>query len=173
MERSQAQAPKVPKSDYGPGVHPEEAQRDFAWYRARLDAEDLDLGENTDIWDAWEKLQTYKAELPTLFSMNEILMVSDELHARVGTLTAGKEWFKPWKTMEDQEAGTIIREPAMNNPTIVVLTDRNDQLFGTLSRCQELLRQDPSQAARQEGTTPPPVTGIPNPRHAFFLLTPM
>ena len=39
LERSQAQAPK---SDYGPGVHPEEAQRDFAWYRARLDAEDLD-----------------------------------------------------------------------------------------------------------------------------------
>ena len=37
----------------------------------------------------------------------------------------------------------------MNNPTIVVLTDRNDlddQLFGTFSRCQELLRQDPAQA---------------------------
>ena len=209
--------------------------------------------ENADIWDAWNQLQTYKAELPTLFSMNEILMVSDGLHARVGTLTAGKEWFKPWKTMEDQEpgaanlpelqvmlegvceqsnflnilkdfivfdddgsgklvkkmagyhqfhavkaaveetlratelqekasrtatrrggapgdrrigvvwhnqgsgksltmafyAGAIIRDPAMNNPTIVVLTDRNDlddQLFGTFSRCQELLRQDPAQA---------------------------
>ena len=209
--------------------------------------------ENADVWDAWNQLQTYKAELPTLFSMNEILMVSDGLHARVGTLTAGKEWFKPWKTMEDQEpgaanlpelqvmlegvceqgnflnilrdfivfdddgsgklvkkmagyhqfhavqaaveetlratelqekasrtatrhggapgdrrigvvwhnqgsgksltmafyAGAIIREPAMNNPTIVVLTDRNDlddQLFGTFSRCQELLRQDPAQA---------------------------
>ena len=180
-------------------------------------------------------------------------MVSDGLHARVGTLTAGKEWFKPWKTMEDHEpgaanlpelqvmlegvceqsnfltllrdfivfdddgsgklikkmagyhqfhavqaaveetlratelqeiasriatrhggapgdrrigvvwhnqgsgksltmafyAGAIIRDPAMNNPTIVVLTDRNDlddQLFGTFSRCQELLRQDPVQA---------------------------
>ena len=209
--------------------------------------------ENADVWEAWQQLQTYKAELPTLFSMNEILMVSDGLHARVGTLTAGKEWFKPWKTMEDQEpgaanlpelqvmlegiceqsnfltllrdfivfdddgsgklikkmagyhqfhavqaaveetlratelqeiasrtaiwhggapgdrrigvvwhnqgsgksltmafyAGAIIRDPAMNNPTIVVLTDRNDlddQLFGTFSRCQELLRQDPAQA---------------------------
>ena len=209
--------------------------------------------ENADVWDAWNQLQTYKAELPTLFSMNEMLMVSDGLHARVGTLTAGKEWFKPWKTMEDQEpgaanlpelqvmlegiceqsnfltllrdfivfdddgsgklikkmagyhqyhavqaaveetlratelqemasrtatrqggkpgdrrigvvwhnqgsgksltmafyAGSIIRDPAMNNPTIVVLTDRNDlddQLFGTFSRCQELLRQDPAQA---------------------------
>ena len=209
--------------------------------------------ENADIWDAWNQLQTYKAELPTLFSMNEMLMVSDGLHARVGTLTAGKEWFKPWKTMEDQEpgaanlpelqvmlegvceqsnflnilrdfivfdddgsgklvkkmagyhqfhavkaaveetlratelqekasriatrhggapgdrrigvvwhnqgsgksltmafyAGAVIREPAMNNPTIVVLTDRNDlddQLFGTFSRCRDLLRQNPSQA---------------------------
>ena len=46
-------------------------------------------------------------------------------------------------------AGAIIREPAMNNPTIVVLTDRNDlddQLFGTFSRCRDLLRQDPAQA---------------------------
>ena len=209
--------------------------------------------ENANVWNAWQQLQTYKAELPTLFSMNEMLMVSDGLHARVGTLTAGKEWFKPWKTMEDQEpgatnlpelqvmlegvcdqsnfptllrdfivfdddgsgklvkkmagyhqfhavqaaveetlratelqekasrtairhggapgdrrigvvwhnqgsgksltmafyAGAIIRDPAMNNPTIVVLTDRNDlddQLFGTFSRCQELLRQDPTQA---------------------------
>ena len=209
--------------------------------------------ENADVWDAWNQLQTYKAELPTLFSMNELLMVSDGLHARVGTLTAGKEWFKPWKTMEDQEpgaanlpelqvmlegvceqsnflnilrdfivfdddgsgklikkmagyhqfhavqaaveetlratelqeiasrmatrhggapgdrrigvvwhnqgsgksltmafyAGAVIRDPAMNNPTIVVLTDRNDlddQLFGTFSRCRDLLRQDPAQA---------------------------
>ena len=46
-------------------------------------------------------------------------------------------------------AGAIIREPAMENPTIVVLTDRNDlddQLFGTFSRCQDLLRQPPVQA---------------------------
>ena len=46
-------------------------------------------------------------------------------------------------------AGRVIREPAMANPTIVVLTDRNDlddQLFGTFSRCQDLLRQPPVQA---------------------------
>ena len=61
--------------------------------------------ESADVWDAWQQLQTYKAELPTLFSMNEMLMVSDGLHARIGTLTAGKEWFKPWKTMDDQEPG--------------------------------------------------------------------
>ena len=46
-------------------------------------------------------------------------------------------------------AGAIVREQAMENPTIVVLTDRNDlddQLFGTFSRCQDLLRQPPMQA---------------------------
>ncbi|NUQ71294.1 MAG: type I restriction endonuclease subunit R, partial [Chthonomonadales bacterium] len=46
-------------------------------------------------------------------------------------------------------AGRIIREPAMGNPTLVVLTDRNDlddQLFGTFARCQSLLRQPPVQA---------------------------
>ena len=46
-------------------------------------------------------------------------------------------------------AGRIIRELAMKNPTVMVLTDRNDlddQLFSTFSRCQELLRQPPVQA---------------------------
>ncbi|MDE0047793.1 MAG: type I restriction endonuclease subunit R, partial [bacterium] len=46
--------------------------------------------------------------------------------------------------------GAVIREPAMENPTVVVLTDRNDlddQLFGTFSRCHDLLRQPPTQAA--------------------------
>ena len=42
------------------------------------------------IWDAWNQLQTYKDELPTLFTMNELLMVSDGMQALVGTLTAGR-----------------------------------------------------------------------------------
>ena len=44
-------------------------------------------------------------------------------------------------------AGQIIKHPAMENPTLVVLTDRNDlddQLFGTFSMCKDLLRQTPS-----------------------------
>ena len=217
---------------------------------------------DADIWDAWNQLQTYKAELPMLFAMNELLMVSDSTRARVGTLTAGREWFKPWRAttgesladtsipelqvmlegvcspdrllplirdfivfeddggsqpvkkmagyhqfhavqvavqetlraaalqrsereIADQRgrhesdqrsggepgdrrigvvwhtqgagkslsmacyAGAIARHPAMENPTVVVLTDRNDlddQLFGTFSRCQDLLRQVPTQA---------------------------
>ncbi len=55
--------------------------------------------EDATIWTAWRQLQTYKAELPTMFSMNEALVVSDGTEARIGTLTAGQEWFKPWRTI--------------------------------------------------------------------------
>ncbi len=46
-------------------------------------------------------------------------------------------------------AGRIIRDPAMQNPTLVVLTDRNDlddQLFGQFQRCHDILGQTPVQA---------------------------
>lgn len=217
--------------------------------------------EEATVWTAFQQFQTYKGEIPSLFASNAVLVASDGVEARVGTLTAGREWFKPWRTVggegpadtrmpelqvaiegvfehrrfldvlrdflvfEDdgsgrlvkkmagyhqfhavqvavQEtlraaelaradrvaeqkgryeagrkpggkpgdrrvgvvwhtqgsgksltmafyAGRIIREPAMENPTIVVLTDRNDlddQLFGTFSRCADLLRQPPVQA---------------------------
>ncbi len=218
--------------------------------------------EDATIWSAFQQLQTYKAELPALFAFNEVLLVSDGVKARVGTLTAGREWMKPWRTItgdqlahphlpelqvsieglfaprrlldlvrdfivfEDEGggkitkklagyhqfhavqvavgetlraaelyramdraadvgsgqkrgqksggqpgdrrvgvvwhtqgsgksltmafyAGRIVREPAMENPTLVVLTDRNDlddQLFATFARCQDLLRQPPAQA---------------------------
>jgi type I restriction enzyme, R subunit len=217
--------------------------------------------EDATIWSAFRQLQTYKAEIPALLATNEVLVVSDGVEARVGTLTAGREWFKPWRTISGESladphipelqvviegmlaprrfldlvrdfivfeddgggsiakkmagyhqfhaarvavgetlraaalaradlvaepggryevgaqpggrpgdrrvgvvwhtqgsgksltmafyAGRIIREPAMENPTLVVLTDRNDlddQLFGTFSRCSEVLRQPPVQA---------------------------
>ncbi len=216
--------------------------------------------EDADIWAAWQQLQNYRAGLPTLFSMNELLIISDGMEARLGTLTAGREWFKPWRTIEGESlaspsvlalrvllegvceperlltlirefivfedtggalakkmagyhqfhavrvaiaetlraaqpetgrsvgeeaghyeagpqaggepgdrrigvvwhtqgsgksltmafyAGAIAREPAMQNPTLVILTDRNDldeQLFGAFARCQDLLGQAPSQA---------------------------
>ena len=222
--------------------------------------------EDATVWTAWQQLQTYKAELHSLFAMNAALIVSDGLKARIGTLTAGREWFKPWRTIsgeslaaatmpqlqvmlegvcapawflslirdfivfeddgsgalakkmaayhqfhavgtalaetlraaELQRAGTvvaregrgryesgrrsggapgdrrigvvwhtqgsgksltmafyagrIIREQAMANPTVVVLTDRNDlddQLFATFARCADLLRQPPVQAANR------------------------
>ena len=51
---------------------------------------------------AWQQLQTYKAELGTLFSMNEVCIVSDGVEARIGTLTATWEWFKPWRTISGE-----------------------------------------------------------------------
>lgn len=50
-------------------------------------------------------------------------------------------------------AGALVREPAMQNPTIVMVTDRNDlddQLFGTFAMGRKLLRQDPVQAESRE-----------------------
>ncbi|KQP19703.1 type I restriction endonuclease subunit R [Pseudorhodoferax sp. Leaf265] len=51
-------------------------------------------------------------------------------------------------------AARVMQEPAMQNPTIVVITDRNDldgQLFGVFSLAQDLLREQPMQArTRQE-----------------------
>jgi len=55
--------------------------------------------EDATIWTAFQQLQTYKAEIPSLFAPNTMLVASDGVEARVGTLTAGREWFKPWRTI--------------------------------------------------------------------------
>ena len=220
--------------------------------------------ENATIWDAFNQLQTYKAQIPALFAFNEAMIISDGLDARIGSLTADRERFMPWRTIEGETvtpvsvtrlevllrgvfdhahllelirhfivfeddgaghvakkmagyhqfhavnvavqetlraigvaqdsareergryfakpqmdstpgdrragvvwhtqgsgksltmvfyAGKLILHPAMENPTIVVLTDRIDldgQLFGTFSRCKEILRQAPAQAEDRE-----------------------
>ena len=55
--------------------------------------------EDATIWSAFQQRQTYKAEVPALFATNAVRVVSDGVEARVGTLTAGREWFKPWRTI--------------------------------------------------------------------------
>jgi len=55
--------------------------------------------ENATIWSAFQQLQTYQAEVPVLFAPNALLAVSDGVGARVGTLGAGREWFKPSRTI--------------------------------------------------------------------------
>ncbi|MDP1982096.1 MAG: type I restriction endonuclease subunit R [Sulfuritalea sp.] len=50
-------------------------------------------------------------------------------------------------------AARVVRHPAMQNPTLVVLTDRNDlddQLFGQFQRCHDILGQMPVQAGGRE-----------------------
>src|SRR5262249_467772 len=198
--------------------------------------------ENATVKGAFNQLQTYKKDIPSLFTTNELLVISDGLEARVGTLTANWERFMPWRTTDGETvapkgslelevllkgvfpkgrlldlvrnfvvfevdgasvvkkvagyhqyhavnkaldctvrasspegdkrvgviwhtqgsgksltmafyAGKVIKHPAMANPTLVVLTDRNDlddQLFGTFSLCQDLLRQKPVQVERRD-----------------------
>lgn len=58
--------------------------------------------EDTDVWDAYNQLQTYKNDIEDLFIFNEALIISDGITARVGSLTANKERFLPWRTIENE-----------------------------------------------------------------------
>lgn len=194
----------------------------------------------TDIKAAFNQLQTYKQAIPLLFQYNAILIASDGWDAICGSLTAPKQFFQPWKSIDgkvqadenipqievmvkgllnkkvlpdlirhftvfhqnkdqlskiipryhqyfsvnkalettklatavngDKRAGVIWHTQgsgksltmafyagklvlSLNNPTLVVLTDRNDlddQLFDTFSMSQDLLRQTPVQADSRE-----------------------
>jgi len=59
--------------------------------------------EGATVWTAFNQLQTYKIQIPSLFSFNEAMVISDGVQARIGTLTAGREWFMPWRTIEGEE----------------------------------------------------------------------
>ena len=73
--------------------------------------------ENASISSAFHQLQTYKAEIPSLITFNAALVVSDGLEARIGALTAGQEWFKPWRTI----AGETLADPSL--PQLQVLLE--------------------------------------------------
>ncbi len=199
--------------------------------------------ENATIWSAFNQLQTYKRDIPSLFHFNELLVISDGLEARYGTISSDRERFMCWRTMDDEReapanmlesevllhgifdkerlldllhhfivfeendrgtktkkvaayhqfhaarkavdatiravspggdrrigvvwhtqgsgksltmafyAGMMIQHPVLANPTLVVITDRNDlddQLYNTFCSCHELLRQTPVQAESRE-----------------------
>jgi type I restriction enzyme R subunit len=198
--------------------------------------------ENATLTGAFNQLQTYKAQIPSLFRTNAVLVTSDGLHARIGSPTADAERFMPWRTTDGADvapkgapelgtllegvfekrrflsllrdftvfwdtsdgvvkiiagyhqvhavnhavtrtieasrpqgdrkvgvvwhtqgsgksllmafyAGQIIKHSDMGNPTLVVLTDRNDldeQLFNTFSLSRDLLRQTPVRAESRE-----------------------
>jgi type I restriction enzyme, R subunit len=48
------------------------------------------------IWKAFDQLQTYKLQIPSLFQTNTLLVISDGTNARLGSLTSDKERFLPW-----------------------------------------------------------------------------
>ena len=58
--------------------------------------------EQADIWAAFNQLQTYKQQIPSLFIHNAVLVISDGIEARIGTISADKERFMPWRTIEGE-----------------------------------------------------------------------
>jgi type I restriction enzyme R subunit len=66
--------------------------------------------EDATVWDAFQQLQTYQAEIPTLFNTNAVLVASDGLQARIGAIGAGKEWFKPWRTVTGADDAAHMAE---------------------------------------------------------------
>lgn len=64
--------------------------------------------EQADIWSAFNQLETYKAEITDLFVFNEALVISDGLHARVGSLTADRERYLPWRTLRNENDRPLL-----------------------------------------------------------------
>ncbi|NQY87203.1 MAG: type I restriction endonuclease subunit R [Colwellia sp.] len=64
--------------------------------------------DHADIWHAFNQFQTYKDEISDLFVFNEALIVSDGWTARVGSLTANKERYLPWKTIQSEDDKPLL-----------------------------------------------------------------
>jgi type I restriction enzyme R subunit len=63
---------------------------------------------NADIFKAYNQLQTYKDEIEDLFVYNEALVISDGIHARVGSLTATDERYMYWRTIKDENDRPLL-----------------------------------------------------------------
>ncbi len=63
--------------------------------------------EAADLWRAHNQLQTYKQQIPSLFVYNAVLVISDGVQARIGALTAGREWFLPWRTIAGESLAPV------------------------------------------------------------------
>ena len=72
--------------------------------------------ENATIWSAFEQFQTYKAELHNLFAFNGLLVVSDGIEGLIGMFTAGREWFKPWRTI----SGETLADPHLPALQVII-----------------------------------------------------
>ena len=63
--------------------------------------------ENADIWTAFNQFQTYKQQIPSLFVHNAVLVISDGTEARIGTVSADRERFMPWRTIEGETVAPV------------------------------------------------------------------
>jgi type I restriction enzyme R subunit len=70
--------------------------------------------ENATLRGAWNQIQTYRHDIPSIFVPNAITVVSDGTSASMGSFTAGWEHYAPWKTIDGREVVT-------NRPALEVL----------------------------------------------------
>ncbi len=64
--------------------------------------------ENASVKSAYKQLQTYKTTIPGLFSYNGLMIISDGLEARAGSLSAGLSRFMAWKTADGKEEASHL-----------------------------------------------------------------
>ena len=117
----------------------------------------LDLVRNFIVFeDDGEKVMKKLAGYHQFHAVNKAVTTTVEASSATGDRRAGVIWHTQGSGKSLSMvfyAGKIVQHPAMENPTIVMLTDRNDlddQLFDTFSFCKELLRQIPVQAESRE-----------------------
>lgn len=58
------------------------------------------VSEHATLARAYTQLGNYRTKAPELFRTNQVLVISDGLHARIGSLTAGLDRFAPWRTID-------------------------------------------------------------------------
>src|SRR5690606_33181274 len=66
----------------------------------------------SDVWSAYRQLQTYKRDIPSLFVTNAVLVASDDVLSRVGSLTADESRFLPWRAVEHEDDVRVASERA-------------------------------------------------------------
>lgn len=66
------------------------------------------LKENATLTDAFNQLQTYKQEISELFVFNQLLVISDGIDAKIGSLTANIERFSPWRVVDEKNKSQRI-----------------------------------------------------------------
>lgn len=64
--------------------------------------------ENASVKSAYKQLQTYKASIPSLFTYNGLMIISDGLEAKAGSLSAGLSRFMAWKTADGKEEASHL-----------------------------------------------------------------
>ena len=64
--------------------------------------------ENASVKSAYKQLQTYKATIPSLFTYNGLMVISDGLEAKAGSLSAGLSRFMAWKTADGKEEASHL-----------------------------------------------------------------